>query len=293
MKFQIIENINIRNDIIKYFSDTVEFTNYYIYIGIINNYFGVILSINKLEEEKIEINNITKFKYNNKNRNMYLLNKTLTNVSKNIDKYIELYTNDYYVKFPISNDTIEWLNSSIEIINETPEIYNNISLPYINSIYNKNIKWINNLLHNKSEEERILIRNDNFVICKDILWKDNNINNLYILAIPLKNIKSIRDLTNEDIPLLENIKINMITILNSYNVELNDIIMFFHYHPSYYHLHLHVCFKNSKHIDYNRQFYIDDIIEKLKENSNYWKESDLTFEMITTSKLYKLLKLLK
>ena len=38
MKFQIIENINIRNDIIKYFSDAVEFTNYYIYIGIINNY---------------------------------------------------------------------------------------------------------------------------------------------------------------------------------------------------------------------------------------------------------------
>ena len=68
--------------------------------------------------------------------------------------------------------------------------------------------------------------------------------------------------------------------------------MFFHYHPSYYHIHLHVCFKNSKHIDYNRQFYIDDIIEKLKENSNYWKETDLTFEMITTSKLYKLLKLL-
>ena len=178
MKFQIIENINIRNDIIKYFNDIVEFKNYFIYIGIINNYFGIILSINKIEEEKIEINNIIKFKYNNKNRNIHLLNKTLMNVSKNIDKYIELYTNDCYIKFPISNDTIEWLNSSIEIINETLEIYNNISLPYINSIYNKNIKWINNLLYNKVEEERVLIRNDDFVICKDILWKDTSINNL-------------------------------------------------------------------------------------------------------------------
>ena len=62
---------------------------------------------------------------------MYLLNKTLTNVSKNIDKYIELYTNNYYVKFPISNDTIEWLNSSIEIINETPEIYNKLFIHFI------------------------------------------------------------------------------------------------------------------------------------------------------------------
>ena len=39
----------------------------------------------------------------------------------------------------------------LNIFNETYEDYNNIALPYINAILNKNTKWINNILFNGSE----------------------------------------------------------------------------------------------------------------------------------------------
>ena len=291
MKFQIIEQVKSRNDIILYFNDITNLTNYKIFIGIINNYFGILLSKDNFQDE-IFIDNITQIKYNNQIKSLSFLPKIITNIEKNSEKFIELFNNSNYIRFPISNETIEWLKSSNDIIIETVEMYNKISLPYINSILDKNTKWINDLLFNKTEEDRIIFRNNNFVITKDIIWKDDNLSNFYILAIPIKSIKTIRDLSKDDIELLINMKNKVNEILRNYNINNDNIIMFFHYHPSYYQLHMHICNRNSI-IDDNeiyRHFYIDEIISKLSNDSDYWKNTTLKFELMSNSKLYKLLK---
>ena len=78
-------------------------------------------------------------------------------------------------------------------------------------------------------------------------------------------------------------KINIITILNSYNIDLNDIIMFFHYHPSYYQLHLHVCLLDNEALEtkYHRNYHLDDVIAKLETDSDYWKKATLKFELMS------------
>ena len=221
--------------------------------------------------------------------------KLFTNIEKSSNKSLEIISNNIYLKCPVSLDFIEWLKVDIKVFTESQHDYNTITLPYINSIIVKNTKWINNLLFNQSEETIVLFRNSNFVICKDIIWKDSNPNNFYILIIPIKHIKTIRDLTQKDIPLLNDIQNKAIEIALSFGINKEQLSMFFHYHPSYYQLHLHVCINNN--LDFNninninsRHYFLSKVIKKLNKNSNYWNKKTLKFELLSGTKLYKLLK---
>lgn len=77
------------------------------------------------------------------------------------------------------------------------------------------IQWVYNCLEYKSEKERIKYdtaseneKNDEeigFLLMPDLKWS-GKINELYLLAIIKKrNIKSLRDLTADHLPLLKNI----------------------------------------------------------------------------------------
>ena len=299
MKFKKIEQINVRNEIKKYFSNIIDFTDYNLYFGVIDNFFTILLCIIHVDDflDLDELINSPQIKitYNKKDYKSNDLPKLFTNIEKSSNKSLEIISNNIYLKCPVSLDFIEWLKVDIKVFTESQHDYNTITLPYINSIIVKNTKWINNLLFNQSEETIVLFRNSNFVICKDIIWKDSNPNNFYILIIPIKHIKTIRDLTQKDIPLLNDIQNKAIEIALSFGINKEQLSMFFHYHPSYYQLHLHVCINNN--LDFNninninsRHYFLSKVIKKLNKNSNYWNKKTLKFELLSGTKLYKLLK---
>jgi len=77
------------------------------------------------------------------------------------------------------------------------------------------IQWVYNCLEYKSEKEKIKydtasenLRHDEdngFLLLPDLKWS-GKLNELYLLAIIKKrNIKSLRDLTTDHLPLLNNI----------------------------------------------------------------------------------------
>lgn len=81
-----------------------------------------------------------------------------------------------------------------------------------------------NILEHKSESERIVFEDvdpDNgFIMVPDLKWS-GEIDTLYLLAISNKrNIKSLRDLTQEHLPLLKNIKDKGIVCLLFINICL-------------------------------------------------------------------------
>lgn len=330
MKFKILEKINLRNETKQYFSDIVNYTQYQLYFGITNNFFSLLISVDEINDEvdmdgycwdKILVDNnklINNQLINNKLINNKLINNQLTNnqlinnqlinnqqslsndyiselingIEKSSNKSLEFHGTNLYLKFPVSLDLIEWLKADIIIFEETKENYQMVSLPYINSIVEKNTRWIKELIFNKSEESKVLVRTNSYVICKDLHWKGKNASQFYILGFPIKPIKTIRELISDDIYLLEEMKQNSIQIAESYGIPKENINMYFHYHPSYYQLHLHVCI--NKHPCYNttnlRHYSLDLIIEKLKIDSNHWKNTTLKFELLTGTKLYNLLK---
>ena len=181
--------------------------------------------------------------------------------------------------FTIAND--------IKIFSETYDQYNNITLPYINRIYKQNTKWINNIFTLRNNN-LILYKNNNLIIVKDRVFIENN---LYILAFPLKPIKTIRDLRNYHIPLLYEMKNKIIYIAQLYNISEDQLYIYFHYHPSYYYLHLHGSIISHPLLDtrYRRHFFIDEIINNLKNDSYYYKYKTLVFELKSNNKLFYLL----
>uniref|UniRef100_T1J643 m7GpppX diphosphatase n=1 Tax=Strigamia maritima TaxID=126957 RepID=T1J643_STRMM len=178
------------------------------------------------------------------------------------------------------------------LIEETPEDYQEITLPFINK-QQLSLKWIDNIFEHKSETERIIHEDLDleigFILLPDMKWNQKQMSNLYIIAISKLRILSIRELTAEHIPLLENIdKTTKKIIRDKYGINSNQLRVYFHYQPSYYHLHVHFT-----HIHYeapgsscDKSHLLTTVVENLRRDSKYYTNSILPFRIREDSPLY-------
>lgn len=168
---------------------------------------------------------------------------------------------------------------SFHIVRETPAIYRKIVKPYIDEMYNNGrLKWVHNILYNGYESERVVFTNydendpkSGFVILPDMKWDGVNMDALYLVAIVYRDdIKSIRDLKPEHIEWLTDIKNNIRAVVPgcyNYMVPADQLRIFIHYQPSYYHFHIHIV--NIRHpglgdgIAAGKANLIEDVIENL------------------------------
>ena len=192
----------------------------------------------------------------------------------------------YILYYPVDENYVNSYKGKIKIITETYDDYKSKVEPYINSILVQNTKWINNILHDNAESSRVLFKNDKFVITKNICW-DNKLSDFYILVIPYEPIKNIRHLDTSHKSLLEEMKYISIEIAKDYQIDENELYFFFHYHPSCYHLHLHVCLINNKTLKCRlyRHILLDDLIENIEK----YQKSSIKFEINISNPIYKLL----
>ena len=71
-------------------------------------------------------------------------------------------------------------------------------------------QWVYNILEGRSEADRVVYRDEHplmgFVLLPDLKWDAKDLSNLYLVAIVLRrDLLSLRDLTDEHIPLLKHI----------------------------------------------------------------------------------------
>ena len=236
-----------------------------VYLGKMNDSNCILIGDKKLPNEIELDDNITK------DPSSIVLDSSLTNI-----------TNIY---FPASNELIDSYKNKFKIVTETYEDYCNKIEPYIDSILEANTKWVKNILYHKMEINKILFKNKKFIVIKNISWDTNS--DFYLLVIPFEPIKNIRHLNEEHRELLETMKKKSIDIAKKYNFEENDLYFFFHYHPSCYHLHLHVCLINHKSLKFKiyRHVLLDNILNDLENN----KKKTMKFEIIISNPIYKLL----
>jgi m7GpppX diphosphatase len=243
--------------------EILENNNKYLCLGKIDNQLAIILSDFFINDfDNILINS----KIKNKVGNCYEM--------KNKTKNFELF-------YPCDKDCFDPDESKYIVINETKDDYLKKIKPYIEKIYFENTKWIYNIFDKKAEQENVIFRNDNFLICKDIGWINDSYKDFYILGFPFKNIKNIRDLRNEDVNTLKEMKKQMIVFASNYDLQENNLYFFFHYHPSFYHLHLHCSIITNKELSnkYLRHYMLDEVIKNLEKESFYYYNNTLTFEI--------------
>ena len=253
--------------------EIIQEKNKFITLGSINNKFALILSNNKINCKNIKLD--------------------LSVSSSEDNNYVIDYDgSDINLVYPCDDEHLKHnKKSKYIIVKETASDYKNIILPYIKGIYDDNVSWIKDILYNGKEKERVLLNIDEFLIVKNLSWKNNMKINFYILVITKESLMTIRDLRKKHISLLKLMKEKCIEVAKKFGIEENQLYFFFHYHPSFYYLHLHCCIINSPELSskYFRCKMLETIILNLEKNSYYYKNSEIMFEIPDNHTVAKLL----
>jgi len=194
---------------------------------------------------------------------------------------------------PVNKKLLDKFTPKHVKVKESAELYNSKIDNYINKlIKNGNTKWILNILYQTKQNSDIFYQDEKIILLRDIIWNGVDRKKLYMLAIPKNSkLRSIRDLQQKDLALLNHMK-NKITdyLLKKWNLKENELYYFFHYHPSFYYLHLHVCVINHESLKSNflRPKLLENVIENINNDNNYYQETSLYYELPITHKIYQL-----
>lgn len=197
---------------------------------------------------------------------------------------------------------------STVLIEESPEMYAQVVQPYIQTIVESgSLNWIFNIIQGKKEQERLLVNNDSFIINIDTKWRSHPdafktpreewyqhkaVEDLYCLGITkVKSIASMRDLTQDHIPMLEEMKREGLNVIEKvYGVPKDQIRVFVHYHPQFYHFHVHFTrLYNEVGSTVERGHLVSDIVQNLRMDSDFYSKRTITYKMKVSSPLYLLL----
>ncbi|XKL63577.1 hypothetical protein PGB90_005941 [Kerria lacca] len=200
--------------------------------------------------------------------------------------------------YPATEEHIKKFEKGIlHIIEETNDIYNNITLP---SILKRqlSLQWVYNILDHKSETDRIIYENNHsengFILLPDLKWDGKQAETLYLLALcNRRNIKSIRDLNSDHLTLLNNILNEGSKIIEEkYALSRNRLRIYFHYPPSFYHLHVHFTYIDfeAAGVSFERAHSLTSVINNIKIKSDYYSNSVLLYSIKESDELFEELK---
>ncbi|KAG0434981.1 m7GpppX diphosphatase [Dictyocoela muelleri] len=214
-----------------------------------------------ISQDKIEMNEIPKLL-----ENAIILTEN--------DRYTSFKSDDKMFKtiFPSSNDDLKKYLGDKKFKTESYE-------DFLKWYKKQPIPWIDNIIENKDFKETILFRDKDIVICVDEKWDGISIDDLYIIALFTNKASCIRD---ANVEMLKNCKEKIIKCLNdSYGLKYCDVMMFLHYPPSFYSLHIHVVSLKREFTEgytVGRAILLDDAIKNLELDENYYKKDIFCIE---------------
>lgn len=197
------------------------------------------------------------------------------------------------VIYPATQTHIDkYTRQELYMIDETYELYQKVTLPYIES-KSLSLEWITNILEHKAEQESIIYedsdKNNGFVLVTDFKW-DKQLDSLKLLALPFQKIRSLRELNASHLPLLRNIRdAGTTAISKKFNIPASQLRIYFHYQPSYYYLHVHFCYLmfEAPGIYVAKAHLLSTVISNLELMSDYYTKAVLSYIVFKDSPLYE------
>jgi len=134
---------------------------------------------------------------------------------------------------------------------ETPEIYAEKIRPYmLQKREEGRLNWVWNIIDGKTEVEDVIYRtprgrdgDEGFLLLPDLNWDRKTIDGLHLLGLVERmDIWSLRDLKKKHIPWLKDMRAKLIeaTVKTYPMVEEDQLKLYVHYQPTYYHFHIHI-----------------------------------------------------
>ena len=172
---------------------------------------------------------------------------------------------------------------------ETKEMYKIITEKYIQSIPNTTKQWI---IDYKNDKNECLFRGKDYFLIPDVKWNVKDLNFFYGICFPEdETILSIRSLESKHLELLKRIRKEVLHFIYEFtSLKEEEIVMYCHYHPSFWYFHIHFTSIYYPLIGRNnnigKAILLDTIISNLEIDSNYYKNCDLLISLGTSHVLY-------
>jgi hypothetical protein len=134
---------------------------------------------------------------------------------------------------------------------ETPSIYAEQIRPYMLAKREQGrLNWVWNIIDGKTEVEDVIFRTpqgrdgeEGFLLLPDLNWDRKTMESLHLLGlVERRDIWSLRDLKKKHIPWLRHMREKFLeTTTSTYAaLERDQLKLYVHYQPTYYHFHIHI-----------------------------------------------------
>lgn len=179
----------------------------------------------------------------------YLANNGLSAPLEKAEEFADLKINLIY---PCSDQHIKkYSKQGVRRVVETAEIYSDKIRPYMLSKREQGrLNWVWNIIAGKTEVEDVIFRtpkgrdgDEGFLLLPDLNWDRKTSESLHLLGLVERmDIWSLRDLRKKHIPWLRHMRAKLIeATINTYtDLEEDQLKLYVHYQPTYYHFHIHI-----------------------------------------------------
>ncbi|CAP98160.1 m7GpppX diphosphatase [Penicillium chrysogenum] len=144
----------------------------------------------------------------------------------------------------------KYSDQQLRMVTETAEIYRTHVRPYMQAKREEGrLNWVFNILEGRTEQEGVIMRDeghgpeDGFLMLPDLNWDRKSMGSLHLLAlVQRRDIWSLRDLKKSFVPWLKYLRDRVLeaTVSMYPGLEEDQIKLYVHYQPTYYHFHIHV-----------------------------------------------------
>ncbi|KAJ1966467.1 hypothetical protein GGI12_000042 [Dipsacomyces acuminosporus] len=183
-------------------------------------------------------------------------------------------------------------------IRETPALYSTVVRPFIDAEPASRIQWVYNILSKQAEADRIVFEDSDpesgFIVLPDLKWDGATVDSMYLVAIMhRRDVRSLRDLTDEHLPLLKNLRDKASVAAKMYGVAADQLRLYIHYQPSYYHFHVHITNVNfeGRGMLAGRAHLLDTVIDNIENIApDYYQKATLSYALGSNDDLWPVLK---
>jgi m7GpppX diphosphatase len=145
----------------------------------------------------------------------------------------------------------KYSKQGVRFVTETPQIYRDHVRPFMQAQREAGrLNWAYNIIEGRSEAEDVIYRtpygqdpDEGFLLLPDLNWDRRTVEALHLLGlVERRDLWSLRDLRRKHIPWLQHMKAKILDATTKVypTVEADQLKLYLHYQPTYYHLHIHI-----------------------------------------------------
>ncbi|KAL8875439.1 MAG: hypothetical protein Q9198_006207 [Flavoplaca austrocitrina] len=140
----------------------------------------------------------------------------------------------------------------VRMVTETPDIYEDHVRPYVAKQREEGrLDWVFNILEGRKEQNDIIYRDpgqdgakdEAVLLAPDLNWDRKTLTSLHLLAlVERRDLWSLRDLNKSHIVWLKHMRGKVVeaTVKKYPEIDHDQLKLYMHYQPTFYHLHIHV-----------------------------------------------------